>query len=208
VEVLMADGSARLYGLTALHIVSKDLPTWLWATFEHVENPTLADNEGWRLPSHDGFACRDAAPDCNRAPRGIGLDGTVWQYYRLRGTLTRYIDAQQHPLRLANSELERGFQQSASCMTCHARAALAIVAGAPLRLPVFDTAGGEGTAGGESARARRGFVGPPSAEWFALPAAVPTARVFQRQDFVWSLSQAKPRADRQSTSNTEQRGIP
>jgi hypothetical protein len=201
-EVLAADGSIRLYGLTALHIVSKDLPTWFWATFEHVENPALADNEGWRLPSHDEFACRDAAPDCNRAPRGIGLDGTVWQYYRLRGTLTRYADAQQHPLMLANSELERGFQESASCMTCHARAVLAIVAGAPLRLPIFDSAGGE------SPRARRGFVGAPSAEWFTLPGAITTARAFQRQDFVWSLSQAKPKTDRQLTSNTEQRGIP
>jgi hypothetical protein len=201
-EVLAADGSIRLYGLTALHIVSKDLPTWFWATFEHVENPALADNEGWRLPSRDEFACRDAAPGCNRAPRGIGLDGTVWQYYRLRGTLTRYVDAQQHPLMLANSELERGFQESASCMTCHARAALAIVAGAPLRLPIFDSAGGE------SPRARRGFVGPPPAEWFTLPGAIPTARIFQRQDFVWSLSQAKPKTDRQLTSNTEQRGIP
>lgn len=201
-EVLAADGSIRLYGLTALHIVSKDLPTWFWATFEHVENPTLADSEGWRLPSHDGFACRDAAPDCNRAPRGIGLDGTVWQYYRLRGTLTGYVDAQQQPLMLANSELERGFQQSASCMTCHSRAALAIVAGAALRLPIFDTAGGE------SPRARRGFVGLPSAEWFALPGAIPSAAAFQRQDFVWSLSQAKPKTDRQLTSNSEKRGIP
>jgi hypothetical protein len=189
VQITAADGSTRLYGLTALHIVSKDLPTWFWATFEHVDNPALADDEGWELPSSDSFACRGAKPDCNRAPRGVGLDGLVWRNYRLRGSLTGYVDAQRRPLLLANSELEHGFQRTASCMTCHARAALAVIAGSPVRLPVFDDAGGE------SQRVRRGFVGMPSAEWFRAPGHFIAATAFQREDFVWSLSQAKPRAD-------------
>src|SRR5208282_2024632 len=108
VEVRMAGGAARLYGLTALHIVSKDLPQWFWATFEHVDNPRLPDADKWQLPSSDHFACRGEAADCNRMPRGIGLEQTVWQYYRLRGTLTRYVDDENRPLRLANSELEAG----------------------------------------------------------------------------------------------------
>ncbi len=100
--VRFADGTERLYGLTALHIVSKDSPQWFWATFEHVDNPTRPDADGWQLPSSDRFACRGAAADCNRAPTGIGLEGTVWQNYRLRGTLTQFVDAANRPLLLAN----------------------------------------------------------------------------------------------------------
>ncbi|MGA2188027.1 MAG: hypothetical protein ABSH33_05820 [Steroidobacteraceae bacterium] len=187
--VTLADGSTRLYGLTALHLASKDLPTWFWATFEHVDNASLPGGEGWQLPSRDAFACRGEASDCNRAPRGVGLEGTVWQYYRLRGTLTRFVDAAGAPQRLANSELETGFQTTASCMTCHSRASIGVRAGTPLRLPIFDLPPG---AADDDVRARRGFTGAPQAEWFAAGAGQATPR-FQPLDFVWSLSKAQPK---------------
>jgi hypothetical protein len=186
VEVRLDDGEIRPYGLTALHLVSKDLPHWFWATFEHVDNPTLADTDGWQLPSRDRFACGGARADCNRAPSGIGLEGTVWQYYRLRGTLTRFIDAKNRPLLLANSELEAGLQHGSSCITCHARASLGVVEGAPVRLPIFD--GG----GDHDAPERRGYVGLPRSEWFENSAGGRQRR-FQQLDFVWSLSKAQPR---------------
>jgi hypothetical protein len=182
-QVHLPDGSTRLYGLTALHLVTKDLPHWFWATFEQVDNPSQPDADGWQLPSNDQFACRGVSPDCNRAPAGIGLEGTVWQYYRLRGTLTRFIDASGRPLRLANSELEAGMQQTASCMTCHARASIGLAEGSPVRLPVFD-----------NPAARRGFLGVPQAAWFDRPDARGVSRrVFEPLDFVWSLSQAQPK---------------
>ena len=179
-RVTFADGTQRLYGLTALHIASKDLPDWFWATFEHVDNASLPDGEGWRLPSHDDFACRGTSADCNRAPGGVGLEGTVWQYYRLRGSLTRFVDAVGAPRRLANSELEAGFQSTASCITCHSRASIGVGAAvdpaAPLRLPIFD------------GPARTGFVGAPQAAWFASGGhGNPT---FKPLDYVWSLSLA------------------
>lgn len=184
-KVAMADGTERLYGLTALHIASKDLPTWFWATFEHVDNPSLPDSEHWQLASHDVFACSGVAADCNRSPRHIGLEGTVWQYYRLRGSLTSFTEPNGAARRLANSELETGFQTTASCITCHARASIASGRGTPdrtateaLRLPIFD--------GPE----RRGFVGLPQADWFA-PAAASTR--FVPLDFVWSLAKAQRR---------------
>ena len=64
------------FGLTALHITTKDLPNWLWATFEHVDNPARPGNEKWELASRDSFACDRAPFDCNRAPQGLGLQGT------------------------------------------------------------------------------------------------------------------------------------
>ena len=183
-DVRLSDGTHRLYGLTGLHIASKDLEHWFWATFEHVDNPRLADNEGWQLASRDRFACGADSADCNRAPAHIGLEGTVWQYYRLRGTLIRYIDAHGAPQRLANSELESGMQMSASCITCHSRATIGIAHGAPSRLAIFDSIEQD------DPRRRRGFIGMPSASWFEPNPLNDTAR-YEPLDFVWSLTKAQ-----------------
>jgi hypothetical protein len=189
-RVLQSDGSTQLYGLTALAIATKVLPNWFWATFEHVDNPSLAGSEGWQLPSRDRFACAGERADCNRIPGGIGLEGSVWENYRLRGTQTDFVDAAGEPQRLANSELEAGFQTTGSCMTCHARASIAAqAAGSALRLPIFDI--GKAAAQADPL-ARRGFVGLPRSEWFD-PAAADATR-YVPLDFVWSLSQARARA--------------
>jgi hypothetical protein len=189
-EVRFADGTQRLYGLTALHIVAKDSPQWFWTTFEHVDNPTRPDADGWQLSSSDRFSCRGESADCKRAPAGIGLEGTVWQNYRLRGTLTHFVDTANRPLLLANSELEAGMQKSSSCITCHARSALALVAGTPTRLPIFATSVAAGDL--PATTERRGYTGLPLAEWFedAGHAGQP---LFKQLDFVWSLSKARPR---------------
>jgi hypothetical protein len=176
ISVRFANGSSRLYGLTALNIAAKALPNWLWASFEHVDNATRANGDGWQLPSRDVFACRSTS-DCNRAPSGVGLEGTVWENYRLRGTLTSFVDAERRPRLLANSELEAGLQMSASCITCHSRAAIGVVDGHPTRLPVFAPAAADGQV------QRRGYVGLPQSE-----------TGFKSLDFVWSLAQAKSRA--------------
>ncbi len=176
----LADGSTRLYGLTALNIAAKSRPEWFWASFEHVDNQFRADGDGWLHPSRDTFACRGRPADCNVSPKDIGLEGTVWQYYRLRGTLTRFVDAADRPQLLGNSELEAGLQATASCMTCHARASIGEVDGKPARLPIF-----------EPGTARSGYVGRPDPEWFrATDAAGRRYPAFQALDFVWSLSQA------------------
>jgi cytochrome c peroxidase len=208
-ELTLADGTRRLFGLTGLHIASKDLPTWFWATFEHVDNPTLADNEGWQLPSRDRFACGAEHSDCNRIPAGMGLEGTVWQYYRLRGTLTQYTDARGEPQRLANSELESGMQRSASCITCHSRASIAVVDGGIVHLPIFDSSAGSDSSGGSTGDplARRGFIGAPDAAWYGpQPGAVGPR--FQSLDFVWSMIKAQhkvsvARADKTAPSTTQ-----
>lgn len=187
-QLTLADGTQRLYGLTALHVASKALPNWFWATFEQVDNPTLRDNEGWQLPSRDRFACANESADCNRAPAGIGLETTVWKYYRLRGTLTQYTDAHGQPLRLANSELESGMQGSSSCMTCHARAAMAAADAAIVRLPIFDTRNLQA----DQPLERLGFVGSPDPAW--LEPSGPAGLRFQQLDFVWSLTLAQPKS--------------
>jgi hypothetical protein len=182
--VKLSDGTERLYGLTALHVVTKDLPTWFWATFEHVDNPQLPGNDAWQAPSRDTFACDRRSKQCDRAPQGIGLEGTVWQNYRLRGTLTSFVDSNGEPRLLANSELEAGMQGTASCVTCHSRAAIGVVDGQPVRLPIFDTSV---TDSRTDPRSKRGFVGTPRPEWFA------NGR-FQSLDFIWSMAKARPQS--------------
>jgi hypothetical protein len=184
--VTLSDGSRRLYGLVALHIASKDLEHWFWATFEHVDNQTLADDEGWQLPSRDTFACRRESADCNAAPRGIGLEHTVWNSYRLRGTLVRFVDTRNRALLLANSELEAGMQTTSSCITCHARASIGNVAGTPTRLPIFESTDIDFPI-------RRGYVGMPRSEWFGRSGR-DAQPLFRQLDFVWSLSKARPRS--------------
>jgi hypothetical protein len=189
VEVRLGDGRTRLFGLTALHVVTKDLPNWFWATFEQVDNPGLADSDGWQLPSRDRFACGVERPDCNRAPSGIGLEGTAWDNYRLRGTLTRFVGADGQALRLANSELEAGIQQTASCITCHARASIGRIGDTAMRLPIFDGA----AEAVSDAVGHSGYVGLPQASWFEGVAGAQARPRFRPLDFVWSLSKAKPK---------------
>ena len=144
----LADGSTRLYGLAALNIAAKTRDGWLWASFEHTDQPAAG------------------------------------RYYRLRGTQTGYLDGGNRPVRLGNVVLEAGLGNSASCMTCHARATLS-VAGEPSRLPVFAPA---------PPGVRRGYFGTPDPGWFGhADAQGQWQTTFAQLDFVWSLSQAAVR---------------
>ncbi len=103
------------------------------------------------------------------------------RHYRLRGTQTTYLDADNRPVRLGNAVLEARLGNSASCMTCHARATLS-VDGEPARLPVFAPA---------PPGVRRGYVGTPNPEWFGhADAHGHWQTTYASLDFVWSLSQA------------------
>ena len=108
-------------------------------------------------------------------------DAAGAQHYRLRGTQTTYLHAGNRPVLLGNAVLEAGLGNTASCMTCHARAALS-VNGEPERLPVFAPA---------PPGVRRGYVGTPDPDWFGHADAQGQWQInFASLDFVWSLSQA------------------
>lgn len=181
-ELKLPDDTKRLYGLTALHITTKDLPNWFWATFEHVDNPTRGPTRGdesWKLPSVDRFACPLPPHDCNQAPRDIGLEGTIWTNYRLRGTQIDFIDSRGNPLRLANSQPEERFQETSSCITCHARATIG--SSGNDRLQIFASNGD-------------GHIGVPDPSWYVKlnPSGEPI-QLYTQLDFVWSLFRANPK---------------
>lgn len=168
---VLEDGTRRRYGLTALHIASKDAGTWFWATFEHV------DRESSNAPKH-------------ATPANMGFEGTVWENYRLRGTMTRPVDSDGRPVLLANSHLEAGVEHSASCVTCHARASIGVIDGKVSRLTVLNP--GAEPLGGDNTR---GYVGMPDDAWFfARDGKSQVRRLYLPLDFVWSLAKAQPRS--------------
>lgn len=194
-EVTKLDGTTQLYGMTALHITTKDLPNWLWATFEHIDNKVPESdggregNEGWLLPSSDRFACPNAPENCDTAPE-VAVGTTKWRNYVLRGTQVDFIDSVGNATILANSQPEEGFQLSSSCITCHA---MASIGADGARLNFFETR--PPTTPGPV-----GFVGSPNPAWFRDPGLggnnLGKLR-YTQLDFVWSLFRA------QSSSRTD-----
>lgn len=158
----------RTWGLTALHVTTKILPGWFWATFEHVENP------GYSIVAHpDPFGLDGGNP--SRALIDLmeagGLDSSVWRHYRLDGTQTDYTDRDGAPVVLGNSIIEAGFTAASSCRTCHVRATI-----------------GEGA----TRLSFEPLVGSPDPSWFVTPSHPPTPR-YLRLDYAWSLARAKAR---------------
>lgn len=159
------NGTTEVWGLTALHIITKDLPNWFWATFEHIDTkPPNAISPGWQLPSVDRLACPSPPHGCEQAPTGLGLQGTKWEHYRLRGSQVDFVTSTGVPTTVSNSQLEA--IQNSSCMTCHSMA----------------TIDGEGrNVGFQFAK------GPPQPSLFRDPAG---KLLFMQQDFVFSLTRA------------------
>lgn len=173
-------GVSRTWGLTALHITTKDIPNWFWATFEHVDNRMSQekggwpDSKGWLTKSVDRFACHNLPPDCNKSPKGLGIEGTRWENYVLRGTQVDFIDSVGKPTLLANSQPERNFQETSSCITCHARASVGRDANRNVvRLEIFRPDG-------------QSYFGSPDPIWFTDTSGFK----FTQLDFVWSLMRA------------------
>lgn len=170
------DGVKEIWGLSALHITTKDIPNWFWATFEHIDNKVSGDsgdpgrpNLGWLTKSVDRHACQNPKPvDCEEIPAGMGLEDTKWENYRLRGTQIDFVTQTGETTILANSQIEASFQTTSSCITCHADAAVNKM----------------GNAMG------MGFpTGIPDSRKFTDP--VTSERIWMQRDFLWSLSRAQ-----------------
>lgn len=152
-------------GLTGLHVTSKALPSWVWITFEQIENPTTT-GVPLRLPV-------DAATAAVNARFQQALAGTPFAYYQANGVQTEATVGGQ-PTLLANTQIETRFQTSSSCLTCHALASVST--GARARLDFFTMQAGN-------------LVGPTGAP----PTAPfgPGPDQFTALDFVWSMREAR-----------------
>ena len=126
----------KRYALVAMHIISKKVPNWTWATFEQKDNLGRCDYLG----CHDHFGATVADVDPHAATGGrydpcvktaavkkmladAGLP-PLWQNYCLKGSQIDFTTATGVPTRLGNSVTEDGFVPTSSCMTCHSRSAV------------------------------------------------------------------------------------
>lgn len=115
------DKDGDLYGLVALHIITKDVPNWFWTSFHHI-----GDKEPL-VPPQDTYG------------QPAALKGTKWEHYGLSGTQTDFVDATGRANLLSDPFIESGFERS-SCISCHAQATIgARPSSGPgaNRLPVF-----------------------------------------------------------------------
>ena len=123
-------GTNVLVGLIALHVTSKVIPNWHWATFEHVDNPGLADYMG----VVDTFGLVPARLYPNPTPNQ-GCDGgklkdqvvqlmkqkqlgAEWTNYRLKGPQVDFTDSTGRDALLGNSITEEGFVASGGATAC------------------------------------------------------------------------------------------
>jgi hypothetical protein len=125
----------KRYALVSMHVISKLVPNWTWATFEHRFNPGRCDIIGCR----DSFGAqvpvvppqsrvRQNYPDCTKTAALTGLFAAaniepVYVNYCLKGSQADFVDNAGLDIRVGNSVTEDGFVASSSCMTCHGRAA-------------------------------------------------------------------------------------
>jgi hypothetical protein len=192
------------YALVAMHVISKLVPNWTWATFEHKDNPGRCDVLGCR----DAFGAQQAvvAPlsaiesqqhygDCLKTPDLMALiDKAKWDppyvNYCLKGSQTDFTDATGLAVRVGNSVTERTFVAQASCMTCHSRAN-------------FDATGKPNSGAGFDNVTGNASFGPVNPAWYwTLVApdgnlAAPSVPLYQNipvlqrvalpADFIWSI---------------------
>ena len=177
-----ADGN-KPYGLVALHIISKDLPNWTWATFEHVDNPQRCKVLG----CNDTFGVDNAGNPSKELVAMMKAGGLAdeWQNYRLGGSQVDFTDATGRPTLLGNSITEDGFVATSSCITCHARSAIGPRSPGQTkanRLSVFKTTS-----------PLVSNNGTPDPTWYFTDPSRPTTRKYLQLDFLWSLRNAKRR---------------
>jgi hypothetical protein len=197
----------KKYALVAMHVISKLVPNWTWATFEHKDNPGRCDVLGCKdafgaqqpvVPPLSPVESKQHYPDCVKTLdlmalfRQANLD-QAYANYCLKGSQTDFTDATGLSIRLGNSVTENGFVSQASCMSCHSRAAfdntgkMTSFAGfdpISINLPLTQNAG-------------NGPVGPINPSWYWIAGGPPSfpilagegdiLRIALPADFVWSV---------------------
>ena len=122
------------YALAAIHITSKVMLNWLWATFEpnnSVTNPSRCDAklygacfDPWGTTSSQPYGKGQTAqqsPELHQAMAEAHLNPAFSNYF-LTGVQTQFVDNYGKPITLGNSFVE--FNQGvppgkSSCITCH-----------------------------------------------------------------------------------------
>jgi len=199
----------KTYALVSFHVISKLVPNWTWATFEHKNNPGRCDVIGCR----DAFGAtqtyvaplspvesRTPYPDCVKtdALKALFASAKVdpaFQNYCLKGSQSDFTDPTGLAIRVGNSVTEQGFVDEASCMTCHARAAWDVT-GKATTCAGFDSASANLPPCTQGNNTTDAPVGPVNPGWFFAAGSPPSMPILQygknqpiavAADFVWSV---------------------
>jgi hypothetical protein len=177
------DADGRAYALVSMHIISKAVPNWTWATFEHENSPARCDILGcsdtfgaqapYVVPNaarHAGYGACPHTAALRAMFVGAKLDA-AFAHYCLKGTQSDFTDTTGIAVRLGNSVTENGFVAQSSCMTCHARAAFSRD-GRMTSFGGFDTSGNS-------------FIGVVNPAWFWSNDR--STQIATQADFVWSI---------------------
>jgi hypothetical protein len=194
------NGQTVQYALLSFHLISKMVPNWSWATFEHMNNPGRCDVIGCNdtfgatppstaphVPDNQGNPhVNEQYPNCTKSPALAALLAAAkidaaFTNYCLKGSQTDFTDAQGVKTRLGNSVTEAGFVDSASCISCHGTAAFSFVTGGWSMNRIFSYNS-----------TPIGVTGPLDAGQFWLypdkdPMRPQDAAIFKSSDFVWSI---------------------
>ena len=169
--------NGNCYAMVGIHLTSKLLNQWIWATFEPqnlTTNPFrckvlgCSDSFGSR-PTRTGGAFTALTPQLEGLMNAARL-APEWKNYRLDGAQIRFVDSDGKPTLMGNSIIEgenvgMNLKQS-SCISCHA----------------LSSVKKDGT-DGITLLPNNNPVGEPE----PLP-----SHDWIRRDFVWSLTEACP----------------
>ncbi len=165
------------YALVGIHVSSKLLPSWLWATFEpqnSITNPNRCNpdlynacNDPWgSSPATSTGSSTQATPALQALMEQAGI-AKQFSNYRLVAAQSSYLDANNNAIQLGNSFVEFNasvLPHQASCMTCHS---YALVTTKAVENPNFGA-----------------FPGDPP---IGTPGSPPSSDTWLSQDFSWML---------------------
>lgn len=185
------DSDGKKYALVAMHVISKAVPNWTWATFEHEMNPARCDILGCKdkfglpAPVLANPALGTGYPPCAKTAALTALFASAqWNaaftHYCLKGSQSDPVDTTGLDIRVGNSVTEAGFVDRSSCITCHGRAA-------------FNAQGKATTTAGFGSDGAP--LGPLQPSWFWSSIGTPPVfegkpglvKIAQPADFVWSI---------------------
>jgi hypothetical protein len=191
-----ADG--KRYALVSMHIISKKLPNWTWATFEQKDNLGRCDYLGCH--DHFGAVTPDVQPNptpggrynpCVKTPalKKMFMDAgmpALWDNYCLKGSQVDFTTATGIPTSVGNSVTEDGFVETSSCMTCHSRSAVLANGGPALGAGFVRPSPACPPPPGQTACSPNG---PPNPAWFWNNLGQPNQSMQALQtDFVFSIT--------------------
>lgn len=176
----------KQYALVSMHVISKMVPNWTWATFEHKDNPGRCDFMGCR----DSFGATTPVvaaktptggtyPACTKTAALKAMFGKAnlppeYDNYCLKGSQTDFITSTGLTTLLGNSVTEDGFVSTSSCMTCHSQAAV--------------TSSGASAFQNGGVTAQGSPNGVPLASWFwNNPGKSNQSQKNLQMDFVWAI---------------------